>query len=371
MNPRLVDQIVRTVLYEGYMLYPYRASSTKNRQRWSFGIVYPQAYSVAQAGAEPASMTTECLVTGASDAVLHVTVCFFHQDVERSVTLDDLRLDDLLLEPRTQHVAFGVLQGTVNVHADQVGDQLFKIGVHILNTSPWEPAGEAASEAGSHRPPSRHEELMARSMLSTHTILGIEAGEFVSLIDPPDKFREAAGRCRNAGTWPVLVGSEPHRDCMLSSPIILYDYPQVAPESPGDLFDATEIDEILTLRVLTLTKEEKEEAIRSDERVRRLLERTESLTQEQLRDLHGRMRSLPEAPVKPGDRVRLHPKPGGDVFDVVLDGRTAFVESVERDFEDKVHVAVVVEDDPGKDLGFLRQPGHRFFFSIEEVEVLR
>ncbi len=101
----------------------------------------------------------------------------------------------------------------------------------------------------------------------------------------------AAG-CQNIGAWPVLVGDPGERDTMLSSPIILYDYPQVAPESPGDLFDSTEIDEILILRILTLTDDEKRAAAAVDERVRALLYRNESLAMEQLAGLHGAVRGL-------------------------------------------------------------------------------
>ena len=74
------------------------------------------------------------------------------------------------------------------------------------------------------------------------------------------------------------------------------------------------------------------------------------------------------ARIKTGDRVRLRPRAGGDIFDLALAGQVAIVESIEQDYEDRVHLAVVLEDDPGQDLGMLRQPGHRFFFSPEEVE---
>lgn len=74
--------------------------------------------------------------------------------------------------------------------------------------------------------------------------------------------------------------------------------------------------------------------------------------------------------IKTGTRVRLRPRAGGDIFDLALAGQIAIVESIEQDYEDKVHLAVVLEDDPGQDLGMLRQPGHRFFFSPEEVEPL-
>jgi hypothetical protein len=74
--------------------------------------------------------------------------------------------------------------------------------------------------------------------------------------------------------------------------------------------------------------------------------------------------------LKPGNRVRLRPRGGGDILDIALAGQTAVIESIEQDFEDKIYLAVVLDEDPGRDLGLLRQPGHRFFFSPEEVEPL-
>jgi hypothetical protein len=190
----------------------------------------------------------------------------------------------------------------------------------------------------------------------------------------------------------VLVGESPLRDIILGSPIILYDYPQVAPESKGDLFDSTEIDEILTLRILTLTEDEKAEIRQSDERVRRMLERLEISPPEHLLELHGAMRGLRDpqsdpwsawdtlegtpaasakvsgVELKKGDRVRLRPQKRADIFDTLLEGKIAIVEAVEEDFEHNIHFAVVLEEDPGRDLGEMRQAGHRFFFSMEEVE---
>ena len=131
-----------------------------------------------------------------------------------------------------------------------------------------------------------------RSLVSAHLLLGVREGEFVSLLDPPESLRDVASKCRNVGTFPVLVGEEGQRDTMLSSPIILYDYPQIAPESAGDLFDGTEIDEILSLRIMTMTDDEKLEMRQSDERARQMLERTETLPVEQLMKLHGVLRGL-------------------------------------------------------------------------------
>jgi hypothetical protein len=176
---------------------------------------------------------------------------------------------------------------------------------------------------------------------------------------------------------------------MLSSPIILYDYPRVAPESPGDFFDATEIDEMLALRIMTMTDKEKREMSAADARARALLQRTESLSGDDLLRLHGTVRGLRPVTVDEksdrrrlecvhlgaveltrGDRVRLRPRGRADVFDLVLAGMTATIQAIEQDFEDRVHLAVTVDDDPGQDFGTAGLPGHRFFFGLDEVEPL-
>jgi hypothetical protein len=103
---------------------------------------------------------------------------------------------------------------------------------------------------------------------------------------------EQAADCHNIGVWPVLVGEPGQRDTLLVSPIILYDYPQIAPESAGDLCDGTEIDEILMLRIMTLTDEEKREMRCLDDRACEILERAELMSQEQLMKMHGAVRGL-------------------------------------------------------------------------------
>ena len=138
----------------------------------------------------------------------------------------------------------------------------------------------------------RRDEALMHSLVSTHTVLDVSDGEFVSMIDPPEPLRSLATDCHNIGAWPVLVGAEGEKNTLLSAPIILYDYPQIAPESPGDLFDSTEIDEILTLRIMTLTEDEKRAMSVVDNRALRLLERTESLASDQLVGLHGTLRGL-------------------------------------------------------------------------------
>jgi hypothetical protein len=241
----------------------------------------------------------------------------------------------------------------------------------------------------------RRDEALPRSLVSAHILFGINAGEFVSMLDPQEDLREAVAECRNEGVFPVLVGTEPDRRMMLCSPIILYDYPQIALESDGDFFDGTEMDEMLTLRVLTLTDAEKQEMHEGDSRARKILERTESLTPEQMLKTHGVVRALraipkdepfgewnpfeePKAPpdsvtvfgveMRVGDRVRLWPQKSADIMDIALRGKVAVIEAIEQDLEDRVQFAVVVDDDPGREFGMMRQPGHRFFYSPEEVE---
>jgi hydrogenase maturation protease len=230
-----------------------------------------------------------------------------------------------------------------------------------------------------------------RTFASTHTILESDSGEFLSLIDPPEAYAEAASSCSNIGTWPVLVGDREKGEAgtMLSSPIILYDYPEIAPESPGELFDATEIDEILTLRVLTMTDQEKWEMSQVDEHAREILNRTEALSEEDFWKMHGATRSkkfssedffnpntrLESVSVNGtdlmiGHRVRIRPKGRADVMDLALEGKIALIESIDQDAENRVYLALVLEEDPGKDLGMLRQPGHRFFYGSNEVEPL-
>jgi hydrogenase maturation protease len=173
------------------------------------------------------------------------------------------------------------IAGAVEIAAVEAAEGLFKVTLRVLNCTAL-PDAERLSR----------DDALLRALVSTHAILGVRGGEFVSLLDPPEGWRAAAAACRNVGTWPVLVGAEGQKDTVLSSPIILYDYPQVAPESPGDFFDGTEIDEMLTLRILTLTDEEKRAMAAVDDRAGALLARTETLAREQLLGLHGAVRSF-------------------------------------------------------------------------------
>jgi hydrogenase maturation protease len=312
MNRELVDQLVQALMYEGYLLYPYRPC-VKNRQRWTFGGLYPQSY--AGAHGEAAEAQAECLVHGSRRARFDVQVRFLHleqsvpgpdagswqESVERTVRVPGSEIERLLARARRHTFAYGAsctvaapptdagevlvrhqqaLVGSVALRALVVEPDLFRITVQVRNDTPLE--DPLVDRAGA----------LLSSLVSTHLVLGVEGAEFVSLLEPPERWRAAAAACRNHGVWPVLVGKAPEHDTMLASPIILYDYPQIAPESAGDLFDATEIDEILTLRIMTLTDEEKQAIGALDERGRALLQRTEALAAGQMRKLHGTIRTL-------------------------------------------------------------------------------
>jgi len=435
MNQTLVDKVAEAILYEGCILYPYRASSRKNRERFTFGRVYPRDYSLAQEGAEPCQMQTQCLVrrAGPRPAVtvrarflqpmareictadengeplevvpeLHVDgQCHqtWHEAVEREVTLEHVAAgaagarmvgftfpETRTLEPlkneegavagvirRRQHA----LAGTVEVAVEPVDGQVSKITVRICNRTPMPEAQMGSAEA-----------VLLATCASTHTILHANDGEFFSVTDPPAEYALATTMCENTGTWPVLVGEPGQADSILSSPIILYDYPQMAPESAGPLCDGTETDENLTLSAMTMTDAEKTEMHGVDAFARRILERTESMGAEELMRMHGAMRDAHwpgdgdffdentrldhvyagDTLLQAGDRVRIRPRNRADAIDMMLAGKIGLIEAIEQDAEQNIHLALVVEDDPGRDLGFARQPGHRFFYALEEVEPL-
>jgi hydrogenase maturation protease len=351
MNIAAADRIAKAVLYEGYMLYPYRPTAVKNQQRFNFGVLYPQAFSEVQKGIDPYALQCECLVQGGVQSHLEVRVRFlqlversveelarytgiqdalqfrpvrtlevagrtyhsWQEAIESEVTVAATDLDLLNRFPvlhsfqmpacttqeilhdgqtavagrivRTQHA----INGWIYVTAEPVADDVFKVTLRLRNITTIDNAADVSRDS-----------VLLRSLVSAHVLLGVAEGDFVSLLEPPAALQAATEQCHNQGVFPVLVGDAGQRETMLASPIILYDYPQIAPESAGDLFDGTEIDEILSLRILTMTDEEKREMRESDERARQLLERTESLPEEQFMKLHGALRSL--RPVKEGVR---------------------------------------------------------------------
>jgi hypothetical protein len=441
--------VADAVLYEGYVLYPYRASSRKNQVRWQFGVLTPRAYSEAD-GAERWWMRTECLVdpdTGCSISVRARCLQVSDRAVEATdgdagfVPVESLETDDktyvrweealdqivdlaplslaALVGANHDHVftfeggedtepvlgADGALvgrfvrrretiDGLVQVSAGPAAapGRLIKVVVTVRNTTPCQGAD------------TRRDEIMNRSLIAVHAMLAVDHGRFVSLLDPPADARQAAADCRNDGVFPVLIGSD---DVVLASPIILYDHPEVAPESPGDLYDSTEIDEILALRVLTLTDQEKMEARGTDPRAAAIIDRCDHMQPEIWERLHGAMRSIgpdgdpfpvvhtpseegpasapwwdpaADASVDPwtdsvivagvevtkGTAVRLRPSHRADAQDLFIDGRCATVAGVFRDVDGAEHVAVSIDDDPATDE--LIWQGRYLFFHPDEVE---
>jgi len=336
MNLKPVEDIAEAVLYEGYMLYPYRPSSIKNRQRFNFGVLSPPAWCAHEAGSDSSWFQAECLLRTTPEARITVKVGFL-QLVQRNICrysrsgfvehVEALTIDErnyqpwqeaeertFLCEclkptaetsPRKMTFSFPAgssseelhdkegklagaivriwqsLAGSLDLQVAPCPADAIKLTTRVANRSEFNLAG--------HNEPVREAALLS-SLVSAHLILGVEGGEFVSLLEPPSDLAEIARSCENIGVWPVLAGDD--ATTVLASPIILYDFPQIASESAGNLFDATEIDEILSLRILTLTDAEKAEIRQGDERARALLERTESIPPEQFQKLHGVLRGV-------------------------------------------------------------------------------
>jgi hypothetical protein len=410
-----LEQIAAAVLYEGYVLWPYRRSAHKNQQRWTFGGVYPRGYVERAASGDAWRVQTQCLVVG-SEPALEVEFRFLQVVARRVARLGadgHLELVDELVSrterilawdeaverrfsfPTEVSIAAGEerevvegglvvrsweeLRGQLDFWVETLRDDLRRVTASLSNLSQWSGLDRDAAQ--------RH------GFMSAHCVLRVRDGAFVSLMDPPAELAAEAAACDNHGLWPVLVEGE---HTMLASPIILYDFPKIAPESPGLLFDSSEIDQLLILNTLTLSDAEKAEVRATDPRAREILDRAEALSAADLSRLHGAIREFqvirtPQPAIKPlpddegvpesvmvkgveiytGSVVRLHPRGRADVFDIALEGKIARVEGIEQDLDERVHLAVTLDDDPGRDLGVARLPGHRFFFSPEEVEPLR
>ncbi|WP_225447145.1 hypothetical protein [Streptacidiphilus sp. PB12-B1b] len=467
-------QVADAVLFEGYVLYPYRASAAKNRLRWQFGVLVPPAWG-ADSG-EHAFQRTECLMEPRAEATLFVELRFLHaqrRTVQRATpgggyeTVAELDLADRVLTPWDEGVeervqlsvpiaelASGAKELTfsrpVREETETVADEqgrtvgrllrrreevrglirltaadvpgpylVQRLTAVVENTSGWEPQHTGADR----------EAALPRSLVSAHLMLGLSSGSFLSMADPPEWARGAAAGCENLHTWPVLAGEAGRPDVVLSSPIILEDHPAIAPESPGALYDATEIDEILALRTAALTDQEKREARGTDDRAAAVIDLADSMPPEVLERLHGAVRALreitdpaapapvsgpdgsgpagstgqdwdwndsfgPLAPDTPwwdpesdrsvdpardrvlidgrhigaGSRVQL--RPGlrrTDAQDLFLHGRNALVEAVLHDVDGGVHLAVTVEGDPGADIR--REQGRFLYFQPDEVAV--
>jgi len=424
--------VADAVLYEGYLLYPYRATSSRNQSRWQWGVLGPAGAADAGIG-EDDTIAAQFLVDGAQAITLMVrflhlqnrhaerdTGCGRFEPVDELITptgswltwdeaveheesFGPLALDDpaqpwtlsLTAPPATdiEAVEGGRLVRhrrevsatlTVSVEPD---DALHRVSLRVVNNG---------------APAADKDDAIARSLIGTHVIAEAIGGEFVSLLEPPPPATDAVSRCTRHRCFPVLAGPPGAGDLLLISPIILYDHPEVAEQSETALFDCTEIDEILTLRVMTMTDQEKAQARATDPRAAQIIDRCDSMSPEAMSRLHGALRDpreavslIPEIPdgvdwwdpladnaVQPdldavlvngvrvarGSRVLLHPSRRADAQDLFFAEKTARVTSVHEDVDGNQHVAVVVEDDPAADLH--EWYGRYLYFSPDEVEPL-
>ncbi|HMC09618.1 MAG TPA: hypothetical protein VKL22_09915 [Actinomycetota bacterium] len=467
MSFEAAKQVADAILYEGYVLYPYRASAAKNQVRWQFGVLAPKDW--AEGGGEHAEQQTQCLLEAEDDAVVELRLRFLQVQAKLieelgaagtfaevpSLTVDgstlitwdeaveqqvELQIPVAQLLAGDEVVAIGIpggeevqevrdaggsvagrvrrcrrpLEATLRVAAERLDGPFgaIRLTVRIDNETPYGDAGAPRRDA------------MRSSLVACHTLLGLMptgSGRFISLLEPPQWAKADAESCVNLHTFPVLIGANRDRpEVVLSSPIILYDWPEIAPESQGDLFDATEIDEILILRTMTLTDEEKREARATDPRAAEIIDRVDSMPQELLDRLHGAVRYLRDVTGSPaevpeiatgsdgmpvfgqqppgtestpwwdpgadssvdpdtdtveiggvlvakGARVRLRPGARrSDAQDMFLAGKVAEVQAVFHDLEGKRFLAVTLEDDPNADLQI--QHGRFLYFSPDEVE---
>jgi hypothetical protein len=468
-NPALdeVRRVADAVLYEGYILYPYRASAQKNRSRWQFGVLMPPAYTAADPS-ENSALRAECVFEHKGQPTVDVTVRFLQvqrrqaeqpaddtgvpaswdEAVEQEVTLQvpsqallgdrdpkardrDAQTAEYDNDYNTKYSsqyntgggnARANASATVTRFAILGGDETgtvagarvtrrrepLTVTVSVRATplpGPWQ-AARLTVEVGNE---SEIPGLGARSILeraaalpaalvAAHLIITVSDGAFLSMTDPPEWARPQVEACQNTGYWPVLAGPEGSRQVMLVAPIILPDHPQVAQESPGELYDGTEIDEILTLRTLALSDEEKAAARATDPRAAALIDRVDAMDAPTLAQLHGTIRGMTghepanaenvpwwdpgaDASVSPGtDSVviagrrvargsRVILRPGSrraDAQDMFLAGRAALVEAVLLDVDDTAYLAVTLADDEAADLQAAH--GRFLYFAPDEVE---
>ncbi len=426
--------VADAVLYEGYLLYPYRGTSSKNQSRWQFGVLGPPGASHAGLG-EDDTLAAQFLVDGAQAITMVVRFLQLqHRRPERERADGGFEPVDELTTPSGSWLtwdeavecerSFGPIaldgqQWTLAVTAEAATDIERVNGGRLVRdrqevrgelTINNEPDGELhrisirISNLGAavDRKTDGKESVIARSMIGTHVIAEVVGGEFVSLLEPTPAAAGAVSRCHQHRCFPVLAGPHGTHDVLLVSPIILYDHPEVAEQSKTALYDCTEIDEILTLRVMTMTDEEKAQARATDPRAAQIIDQCDAMSPEAMARLHGVLRSphtpaglVPEIPegvdwwdpladnaVRPeidavlvngarvarGTRVRLRPRRNADAQDIFVAGKSARVTSVHEDVEGNKHVAVVVDDDPAADLHDWY--GRYLYFSPDELEPL-
>jgi hypothetical protein len=346
-----VRRIADAVLYEGYILYPYRASAQKNRSRWQWGVIMGPGYATADPSERDFTQAEVVLEHSGQPAVQLILrflqvqrrsteacgpdapasgVQSWDEAVERELEFT-VSPGELLgagytrdfevaggedREPLTaaEGAADGAADGPAQGYDDGPGADSGAAGYAIRRREPlsgrvtvrafplegpWQAVRlqvRVQNRTAGGPVPQRREDALPTAMVAAHVIMTATGGEFISMIDPPEWAKTAVAECENVGGWPVLADPDGGRDIVLSSPIILYDHPEVAPESPGELYDGLEIDEILTLRTLALSDDEKRQARATDARAAALIDRVEAMDAGDIVKLHGAVRSPRPAP---------------------------------------------------------------------------
>ena len=379
--PDALEQLADSLLYEGYALYPYTPGATKNATPTPFGIVYPPVYAEALASTFD-HLELRCVLEAVPDAVLSAELRFLvgagerNAATARQLTLQGAMVGALAVTPAERHVSVAAGEGSpplsvaLALWARDLGDGAYEVALRVTNTTP---VRSGLDRAGA----------LARSLLSTHPIVRVRGGRFVSPLERP---------CASVNTFPVLATA--NDDAVIGAAIVLPDHPQIAPESRGGLFDSTEIEEALLLHVHALSDAERDAIARDDPTVGAMVARAASSTPAEIVALHGRVTlrdpqtdappAEPPGLVDPragdesvdvdgtrfrrGATVIIRPGPDADLHARMLDGRSATIERIFTDYDGRVHLGVTIDGDPGQAL--MRETGRYLFFFAPELEVL-
>jgi hypothetical protein len=376
-----LEELVDSLLYEGYALYPYTPGATKNSTPTPFGIAYPPVYAATLSSTFD-HLELRCVLEAPPDAVLRAEVRFLaaggerHQAQPRRVELLGAMVGALAQAPAEKQASVAAekdappLAVALSLGADELDGGGYEVVLRIENRTL---VRSGLDRAGA----------LARSLLSTHPVLSVTGGRFVSPLERP---------CASINTFPVLATASD--DAVVGAAIVLPDHPQIAPESRGGLFDSTEIEEALLLHVHALSDAEREEIAAGDPAVREMVARAASATPEEIVALHGRVTlrdpQTNEPPVEPpgladpragedvaevqgttfrrGGKLVIRPGPDADLHARMLEGRVATIERIFTAYDGKMHLGVTIDDDPGQDL--MRDTGRYLFFFANEVEVI-
>lgn len=392
--PDRLEELVESLLYEGYALYPYTPGATKNSTPTPFGILYPPVYAATLTSTYD-YLELRCVLQAPPDAVLSAEVRFLAAGGQRH-------------EAQARQVQLaGAMAGALSTPAEKEVSVEGEAGAPplvmalSLSAQPLHGVDGGSGGSGEYEVAFRVENrtlvrsgldragALARSLLSTHPILRVSGGKFVSVLERP---------CGAINTFPILATVDD--EAIVGATIALPEHPQIAPESRGALFDSTEIEEALLLHVHALSDAEREEIERSDPAVREMVARAAASTPADIIALHGRVtlrdpeperdRETNEPPVEPpdlvdpslgeemaqvkgvifrrGGKVLIRPAADADIQARMLDGRTATIERILTDYDGKTHLGVTIDGDPGQEI--MRETRRFLFFFPPEVEVI-